>query len=220
MNGLFVDARAEAKLTRGYFAFLREHFDYDEILYRSKRLIMGVAVASELSALAVANGDRIVYRHHTNPEFNIGKHRIRLRITTTDWQLRLVQHMKWWRKLPGWHVRETGFRDFVREVPVLLARRKADHRAIDTVLAARVAAEDDELTAISGPGSLLDRLLRPLNQLGTKRFLREAREKVWANAVALSQARASGPQAYATASLTGVPAGGSAGFRPGRSAAI
>jgi (1->4)-alpha-D-glucan 1-alpha-D-glucosylmutase len=63
VNGLFVDARAEAKLTRGYFAFLREQLDYDEILYRSKRLIMGVAVASELSALAsrvsrIAQADR------------------------------------------------------------------------------------------------------------------------------------------------------------------
>jgi indolepyruvate ferredoxin oxidoreductase len=59
-----------------------------------------------------ANGDRLIYRHHTNPEFNIGKHRIRLRLTTTDWQLKLVSHMKWWRKLPGWHVRECAFRDW------------------------------------------------------------------------------------------------------------
>ena len=35
----------------------------------------------------VANGDRIVYRHHTSPEFNIGRWRIRLRITTRDWHL-------------------------------------------------------------------------------------------------------------------------------------
>jgi hypothetical protein len=81
--------------------------------------------------------------------------------------------------------------------PVLLARRQADHRAIDDVLASRVAAEDDELTAISGPGSLLDRLLRPFNRLGTQRFLREAREKVWANAIVLSRARRQGPGAYA-----------------------
>jgi Family of unknown function (DUF5995) len=80
----------------------------------------------------------------------------------------------------------------------LLARREADHKAIDAVLASRVAAEDDELTAISGPGTPLDRLLRPLNRLGTQRFLREAREKVWANAVALSRARRQGPDAYAT----------------------
>ena len=82
--------------------------------------------------------------------------------------------------------------------PVLLARREADHRAIDNVLASRVAAEDDELTRISGPGSLLDRLLRPFNRLGTQRFLREAREKVWANAIALNRARRQGPDAYAT----------------------
>ena len=83
--------------------------------------------------------------------------------------------------------------------PALLARREADHRAIDEVLAARVGAEGDELASVSGPASALDRLLAPLNRRGTRRFLREAREKVWANAVALSQARASGPQAYASA---------------------
>ena len=78
----------------------------------------------------------------------------------------------------------------------LLARREADHRAIDEVLASRVSAEDDELTRISGPTPLLDRLLRPFNRLGTQRFLREAREKVWANAIALSRARRQGPDAY------------------------
>jgi indolepyruvate ferredoxin oxidoreductase len=59
-----------------------------------------------------ANGDRLVYRHHTSPEFNIGKRRIRMKLTTTDWQLKLVSRMKWWRKLPGWHVREFAFRDW------------------------------------------------------------------------------------------------------------
>jgi len=79
----------------------------------------------------------------------------------------------------------------------LLARREADHRAIDAVLAARVAAEDEELTALSGPPPLLDRLLGPVNRLGTQRFLREARQKVWANAIALSRARRQGPDVYA-----------------------
>ena len=79
----------------------------------------------------------------------------------------------------------------------LIARRAADHRAIDGVLASRVAAEDDELAALPGPAPLLDRLLAPLNRLGTQRFLREARQKVWANATALSLARRQGPDAYA-----------------------
>jgi indolepyruvate ferredoxin oxidoreductase len=60
----------------------------------------------------LSNGDRIVYRHHTNPEFNLGKRRIRFKITTRDWQLKLVSHCKWWRKLPGWHRREAEFRDW------------------------------------------------------------------------------------------------------------
>jgi hypothetical protein len=44
---------------------------------------------------------------------------------------------------------------------------------------------------------LLDRLLKPFNRLGTQRFLREARAKVWANAIALNQARGQGPGVYA-----------------------
>src|SRR5262249_20285885 len=44
LNGLFVDARAEARLTYAYFAFLRERSDFDEIAYRSRKLIMALAV--------------------------------------------------------------------------------------------------------------------------------------------------------------------------------
>ncbi len=44
--------------------------------------------------------------------WKVGKFRVRLKITTSDWQLNLVRHMKWWRKLPGWHRRETTFRDW------------------------------------------------------------------------------------------------------------
>jgi hypothetical protein len=79
----------------------------------------------------------------------------------------------------------------------LIARREADHRAIDGVLAVRVEAEGEELASLSGPVPLLDRALRPLSRLGTRRFLREARQKVWANASALSHARRQGPDAYA-----------------------
>jgi indolepyruvate ferredoxin oxidoreductase len=59
-----------------------------------------------------SNGDRIIYRHHTKPDLGIGKWRFRLNITTTDWQLRLVRHMKWWRKIPGWHTKEAHLRDW------------------------------------------------------------------------------------------------------------
>jgi len=79
--------------------------------------------------------------------------------------------------------------------PELLARREADHRHIDIVLATRVGAEDTELDQVSGRRSLLDRLLIPANRLGTKRFLKESRAKVWANARALALARRQGPDA-------------------------
>jgi len=81
--------------------------------------------------------------------------------------------------------------------PELIARRSADHEHIDGILAARVAVEDRELAKVEGPGerTLLDRMLQPFNRQGTKRFLKEARRKVWANARQLSLARQAGPEA-------------------------
>ncbi|MEO7350668.1 MAG: DUF5995 family protein [Marmoricola sp.] len=80
--------------------------------------------------------------------------------------------------------------------PRVLDSRRRDHERIDSVLSARVAAEDDELSARS-PRSLLDRALQPLNQRASKRFLREARLKVWHNTMELQDARLQGPHAYA-----------------------
>ena len=80
--------------------------------------------------------------------------------------------------------------------PVLMDRRRRDHERIDAVLASRVGAEDDQLSATSAK-SLLDRVLTPLNRLSSQRFLRESRQKVWHNTTELQRARAEGPDAYA-----------------------
>jgi hypothetical protein len=79
------------------------------------------------------------------------------------------------------------------EDQVLVARRCRDHERIDAVLASRVAAEDDELEAGK---SLLDRALTPLNRLSSKRFLREARHKVWHNTIELQRARSESADAF------------------------
>jgi hypothetical protein len=76
--------------------------------------------------------------------------------------------------------------------PAVMARRRQDHERIDAVLASRVSAEDNELQ----PGSLVDRILTPVNRLGTKRFLAEARRKVWLNTVELNAARVAGEEVY------------------------
>jgi indolepyruvate ferredoxin oxidoreductase len=60
----------------------------------------------------VANGDRIVYRHHTKPELSLGPWRFRMNITTRDWMLNVVRRCKWLRHVPGWHRREADFRDW------------------------------------------------------------------------------------------------------------
>jgi hypothetical protein len=80
--------------------------------------------------------------------------------------------------------------------PAVLDLRRRDHERIDGVLSGRVAAEDDELAGRSVV-SLLDRVLQPLNRRASKRFLREAREKVWHNTLALQEARRAGPELYA-----------------------
>jgi hypothetical protein len=76
----------------------------------------------------------------------------------------------------------------------LMASRRRDHERIDGVLASRVAAEDNELSAKGR--TLTDRLLQPLNRLSSKRFLRESRMKVWHNTTELQVARLAGPTAY------------------------
>lgn len=77
----------------------------------------------------------------------------------------------------------------------LLVRRRRDHERIDGVLSGRVAAEDVELS--KSARTLLDTALRPLNRSASRRFLREAREKVWHNTFELHRARATGPEAFA-----------------------
>lgn len=79
------------------------------------------------------------------------------------------------------------------EDPVLMARRNRDHERIDGVLSSRVSAEDTEL----GERPWADRLLTPFNRAGTKRFLAEARRKVWHNTYELHAARLAGEEAYA-----------------------
>jgi len=82
--------------------------------------------------------------------------------------------------------------------PAILRRRADDHRHVDYVLQSRVGAEDDELGAVSRV-TLLDRLLRPANRAASRRFLAEARAKVWHNAVVLDRARRAGADVYAAA---------------------
>jgi hypothetical protein len=76
----------------------------------------------------------------------------------------------------------------------LMASRRRDHERIDGVLSSRVAAEDAEL-GMQGR-TLTDRVLQPLNRLASRRFLREARIKVWHNTGELQAARLAGPAAY------------------------
>ena len=52
MNALFVDAKAESRFDHIYESFIRTRVDYDELLYRAKRLIIGTALAAELNVLA------------------------------------------------------------------------------------------------------------------------------------------------------------------------
>jgi hypothetical protein len=75
--------------------------------------------------------------------------------------------------------------------PALVARRSRDHERIDAILSSRVAAEDGELKKMEQPGdrTLLDHLLTSFNRAASRRFLKEARGKVWRNAHALSLAR-------------------------------
>jgi Family of unknown function (DUF5995) len=78
----------------------------------------------------------------------------------------------------------------------LMARRAADHRHIDQVLGMLVDRREGLPDAPGSRPTAADRLLAPANRLATKRFLTEARAKVWANTRVLSGARRNGSAAY------------------------
>ena len=87
-------------------------------------------------------------------------------------------------------ISDAEFRD-----AAVLARREADHRHIDRVLAA-VVDRSATPPETAGRGNPPDRLLGPANRLAAKRFLAEARAKVWGNARMLARARRQGEAAY------------------------
>ncbi|MES2354096.1 MAG: malto-oligosyltrehalose synthase [Pseudomonadota bacterium] len=64
VNGLFVDTANENRMDRVYTAFIGERIDYSELVYRCKKLIMKVGLASQLNVLAdelshIALSDRL-----------------------------------------------------------------------------------------------------------------------------------------------------------------
>ncbi len=71
VNGLFVDARAEAGFTRIYARAIGREPNYDDIAYDAKRRIMSVNLASELTVLAT-NLSRIAAsdRHSSDFTYN------------------------------------------------------------------------------------------------------------------------------------------------------
>ncbi|HUK82325.1 MAG TPA: 2-oxoacid:acceptor oxidoreductase family protein [Verrucomicrobiae bacterium] len=60
-----------------------------------------------------ARGDKIVYRRINRPEFNILGRNVRFKFSPKKWQLNLLKHFRWLRRvMPAWHRREGDFRDW------------------------------------------------------------------------------------------------------------
>ena len=100
---VLIDARGEEVVARGEAIGTTTN---NVAEYRA--LLQGLEAALEhgVAALCVRMDSELVVRQV------LGRYRVRMRITTQDWQLKLVSRMKWWRKLPGWHRREVAFRDW------------------------------------------------------------------------------------------------------------
>ena len=65
VNGLFVDPTAESKMERTYRAFVGEATDFGDLVYRCKKLILILSLASELSVLANALTRIALSNRHT-----------------------------------------------------------------------------------------------------------------------------------------------------------
>ncbi|MFW6060920.1 MAG: thiamine pyrophosphate-dependent enzyme [Phycisphaeraceae bacterium] len=62
-------------------------------------------------------GDKIIYKHHNRPEFDIFGWKIRFEWKSRDWQLRLMAKARPLRNvLPQWHQRERAFRDWYEQL--------------------------------------------------------------------------------------------------------
>ncbi|MGO9244825.1 MAG: 2-oxoacid:acceptor oxidoreductase family protein [Verrucomicrobiia bacterium] len=62
-------------------------------------------------------GDKIIYHHLNRPEFNVLGRDIRFKFSPRKWQLNLLKHLRWLRRvMPQWHRREREFRDWYIDV--------------------------------------------------------------------------------------------------------
>ncbi|MBI1336683.1 MAG: indolepyruvate ferredoxin oxidoreductase [Phycisphaera sp.] len=82
-------------------------------------------------------GDRVVYKHHNRPEFEVFGRKIRFEWKSRDWELRAMSNMCVLRNLlPGWHKREKLFRDgYAKLVDQLDAETITDPRKYQQWLA-------------------------------------------------------------------------------------
>jgi (1->4)-alpha-D-glucan 1-alpha-D-glucosylmutase len=65
VNGLFVDPASREKMTRTYRAFIKRPINFENQLYRSKKIVMHAALASELNVLANALSRIALADRHT-----------------------------------------------------------------------------------------------------------------------------------------------------------
>ncbi|MEA2024362.1 MAG: DUF5995 family protein [Actinomycetota bacterium] len=81
----------------------------------------------------------------------------------------------------------------------VMALRASDHAHVDSILVQRVPEEDKRIMELEAPGdrNFVDTLMSPFNRAGTRRFLKEGRDKVWSNTRLLNDARRQGPDVYA-----------------------
>jgi (1->4)-alpha-D-glucan 1-alpha-D-glucosylmutase len=70
INGLFVDPTSQRGFTTLYSRFISKPIDYDELIYRCKRLIARVSMASELTVLGYRL-DRISERNRSTRDFTL-----------------------------------------------------------------------------------------------------------------------------------------------------
>lgn len=70
VNWLFVDRAGEKAFDQCYAKFIGEHIDFEDLIYRSKRLIMNVSMAGEMHALGYKL-DRISEQHRHSRDFTL-----------------------------------------------------------------------------------------------------------------------------------------------------
>jgi (1->4)-alpha-D-glucan 1-alpha-D-glucosylmutase len=146
LNGLFVDSAAEKSMTGIYHAFIRTRINFDELVYRCKKLIIRSLMSGELNVLS-SSLHRIAQENRYTRDFRLNRLRdalteivacfpvYRTYVTSTDIHKSDAQYIEWAveKAKKKKQLDDVGVYDFIKNILLVRARNgdRSDGKILD-----------------------------------------------------------------------------------------